>query len=616
VRRPNPGRTLAAVGERLRDAGAAGSGALGRAWGWTADRARGAGGAISGRWAGLSIHARRRLVAGLGLLAVIVLLAVFAVPNLPCQAPGGESCPPADDAEELVPADALAYAHANLDPETEQFELATAIAGRVPVFGNQVAARALALLPGSGTGPLEFERDVRPWFGGEAAIVVIAGAGRPEQVELLEVSSPAGATEFAGSIAAGVPETESYQGVELEIDGRGLATAQLEGFLAIGRRDGVRAVIDAATGAGETGTLAADEEATEVRDQLPEHRLAEVYLSADGAERLIADDEGTVGSLSPLIEPAATTGAAVGLAATEDGLELAVRSALDPQRAEASPGFFAAFPEFEPRLPERLAADSLGYLGMGEPGTTVQALLSQASARAPGIAAGFEDLVESLRREGNVDIERQLLEAFGGEAAFALARQPTEAEAAAELPFLEFVADEVDEQAAREALAALQGPLAEAVSPGSDLQAPVFGEQSIDDVQARSLRLSPTVELTYAVFDGLAAIATDPAGIEQLVAGEGGLDEAELYDRATEGFDEQVSLRAFFDLAALVDLGEQLGLAEDPVYATFAGEFRRLEALALEVTSDDELLATDARLLVSESEPEGDDPEAIPPPSD
>ena len=44
--------------------------------------------------------------------------------------------------------------------------------------------------------------------------------------------------------------------------------------------------------------------------------------------------------------------------------------------------------------------------------------------------------------------------------------------------------------------------------------------------------------------------------------------------------------------------GEQAGLAEDPVYAPFAGEFRRLEALALAIFTDDDVLATDARLLL------------------
>ena len=50
-----------------------------------------------------------------------------AIPNLPCRLPAGEECPPEDDAAKLVPGDALAYAHANVDPATDQFAGAAAI---------------------------------------------------------------------------------------------------------------------------------------------------------------------------------------------------------------------------------------------------------------------------------------------------------------------------------------------------------------------------------------------------------------------------------------------------------------------------------------------------------
>ena len=180
----------------------------------------------------------------------------LAVPNLPCQVPGGDSCPPDDDAEQLVPDAALAYLHANLDPETEQYELAAEIAGRVPVFSGQIAVRALAQVPGAGGGPARL-RARHP------ALVRRRGRGRrdrrcrrrAEQVELFEVSDAEGATEFATAIAAGRRRVEDYQGVEITVDGRGLATAQVEGFLAIGPADGVRAVIDTATGAATAPRL-------------------------------------------------------------------------------------------------------------------------------------------------------------------------------------------------------------------------------------------------------------------------------------------------------------------------------------------------------------------------
>jgi Protein of unknown function (DUF3352) len=274
---------------------------------------------------------------------------------------------------------------------------------------------------------------------------------------------------------------------------------------------------------------------------------------------------------------------------------------LDPQRANRDPGFFAAFAPFEPELPERLPADAIAYLGIGEPERTVEALLRQASAEAPGIVAGFDDLVASLREEGELDVERELLPSLGGEAAFALAPRPGGAEGApagVDLPFLEFVADDVDSERAARALAALQVPIAAGIDPEAGLQAPVFGQREIGGVEAHSLRLSPAVELTHAVFDGLAVIATDPAGIAALAEGDGGLDQSGGYERATEGFDGTSSLIAYLDLERLVEIAEALGLADDPVYATFASEFRRLDLLGVQVRSASDLLATDARLTI------------------
>ena len=109
----------------------------------------------------------------------MLLLILFSavVPNLPCQVPGGDRCPPGDDAAELVPGDALAYLHANLDPDTDEYAAASALAHRLPVFGGELAARATALIPSPSTGRLDFDADVRPWFGGEAAVAVLAGSG-------------------------------------------------------------------------------------------------------------------------------------------------------------------------------------------------------------------------------------------------------------------------------------------------------------------------------------------------------------------------------------------------------------------------------------------------------
>ncbi len=168
-------------------------------------------------------------------------------------------------------------------------------------------------------------------------------------------------------------------------------------------------------------------------------------------------------------------------------------------------------------------------------------------------------------------------------------------------PYPLVVAKGVDETAAKAGLASLGGSLAENPADEGQGPAPAFGQDEVDGVQTNSFRVSPTVQLTYAVFDGLAAAATDPAGVAELIQGDGGLADDDLYERATDGFGDDVSLQAFLDLEGLVNVGEQAGLAEDPVYATFAGDFRRLDALGVAVSDDGDVLATDARLLIGDS---------------
>jgi len=164
------------------------------------------------------------------------------------------------------------------------------------------------------------------------------------------------------------------------------------------------------------------------------------------------------------------------------------------------------------------------------------------------------------------------------------------------------VAAGVDGDRAGRALARLQGPIAEALNPSTGLQAPVFSDHKVGDVTAHSVRLSPTVDLSYAIANSLLVIATNPTGVEQIARGKGGLRSADLFDEATRDLPSDVSLFGYLNLEGLVALGEAAGLAEDPAYATFAPEVRSLQALGLTVQSDPHELATDVRLIVGEPE--------------
>lgn len=552
----------------------------------------------------MSVSTRRRLGAALAVIAALLVIAFVAVPALPCQAPGGDVCPPADDAVQLVPDDALGYLHLNVDPDTGQYQDARDIAARIPTITKQLTARLLSRLPGPSGAPPDFDRDIEPWFGGQAALTVVpSGERAAEEVQLLQVNDDDAAMKFADSVATGTPKTTDYRNVSVSVDRRGLASAIVGGFLAIGRESGVRDVIDAQSGAAGTGSLADDPNARKARDALPDNRLADAYLSADGIAELVGNPRGPLATLDAAVDPTASDGVAMAAVASDQGIEFDIRSELDEARAKAQPGFFAAFPSFDPTLTDSLPADSLAYVGIADPGHTLVSLIEQASADQPGLAAAVAGLVKRVKQLGKVDLETDLLPSLGGEAAFAL--QPASRGSGGELapasgvPYLEFLSSGVDTTRAGRALASLQAPIAEALNPRGG-QAPTFSQKKVGGVTAHSVRLSPTVNLTYAIAGSVLLIATDPAAVDQLASDFGGLEDDDAFREATSGLPHSVSLISYFNLDGLITLGEQAGLAQDPAYETFAPEIRKLRSLALTVQQSPTELATDVRLIVSQ----------------
>lgn len=559
-------------------------------------------------WLSLSIYTRRRVGLAAGVGAAVVLIALVAIPALPCEAPGGESCPPSDHAIGLVPDDALAYAHANLARGSDQFEAAAGVAARVPTLARQAIGRLESRLPGPGGAPLDFERDVAPWFGGEAALAILPAGGRTAQeVQLLRVGDQAGARRFAESIASGGLHGLDGEGAEAQVDRRGLATALVGGFLAIGTKGGVRAVIAAHDGADGAHSLAADPTADAAIDALPAQRLADVYLSKDGIARLVAQPGSTLAAAAPLIDPRASRGAAAALVASGDGLDLDIRSILDPARVSAHGGFFSSLPSFDPSLPASLPADSLGYLGIDDPGQTIGSLLEEAGASEPDLAATVRELTRRLRALGDIGLERELAPALGEEGALAL--EPTGRGRRQTLVPV-FVASGIDESRAGEALARLRRPVAKALGSG----APGFKRRELGDVTAYGLRISPSVELTYAIVEERLVIATDPAGVRAVIDAGSGLDRSEPFRAATDGLPSEVSMLGYLNLGALIDLAERAGLAGSAAYATFAPEIRKLEAVGVAIHGTTHQLATDARLVVGEgADAAGGEPQGEPP---
>jgi hypothetical protein len=614
VGRPGGGRLGAAAGRARACLAAAGRG-VAKAGQATAEAARRLGAAVRDAWFAAPLAVRQRVSAAAALAALVALVLFVVVPIAPCWFPGGDRCPPADEAIELVPADAGAYVHANVDRDTDQYEAAAAFADRLP----ELTAAAVRLLPLALDRELDYDRDLRSWAGGELGVVIDTDGEEVTRMVMLETTDAEASLEFAELVLGPRVSDSEVEGVSVRTDSDGLSAAVTDGFLLIGPEPQVRESLELEP----ADALDADDDAGRALDALPDSRLAELYASPGFLRALAAS--GQLGAFETFANSAESEGLAAAVSVDEEGIDLAVRSLQDAEQAESSGDFFAALPLFDPELPERLSADALAYLGVGDPGESAATLVGRAADTAPELFAGLERFDRRLRRRDGVNLERDVLPLLEGEAALTV--EPTAPEDRPEsedeegtslpdvpgVPYLALLAEGVEADEAAADLAALQGPIAAAVDPSRG-QAPTFETREIDGVEAHSLRLSPIVNLTYAIFDDELVVGTDPEAVERLRADPDPLADSETYERVTEPFGDEVSMLLYLDFRNLLTLGERAFLSEDPGYARYATDLRTLDQAAVAVRRTDGELATDLRVTVGEPDAgvEGTEAPAVP----
>lgn len=544
-------------------------------------------GALRGAWMRRSLSFRRRSAAVALVLALYAVLTLVALPGVPCSVSAAKDCPPTDDAITLIPADAHAYLHLYLDPSETQVERALELTERLPLL-TRAAGTVLARTYGLRS-PENVLDEVPSFLGDELAFAEIPlPDGEPALLAVAEVTDHDRAGRFLAAVSGvGRPAGRQHRTTPIDCYGP-LCLAQLGGFAVAGSEEAVRAAIDVR----RRGSDSLDESplADEVRSGLPDDRLADAYVSADGIREL-AGRGGLVSQLDTFADFGASRGIAAALVAHEDGLQLELDSRLDPEEVKASPGFFAAFPRFVPGLAAELPEDTVAYLGIADPGETAKLLLEQADAAAPGIAAAFARFNRDLRRGGGVDLERGLLPLLDGEGAVA-------ATPGRPLPFLTLIFDGVDESRVRATVAQLGGALIGAARPGQTGQAPSLGEERIGDVVAHTVRLSQTLAVSYAVFDDKLVLSTDLTGVREAIEGERHLSDSPQFGTVAEGGGAAVSALVFLNLEGLVKLAEPRGLAEIAPYATFKPDIAKLKALGVTVSSGEDSLQTRAFLEI------------------
>jgi hypothetical protein len=117
---------------------------------------------------------------------------------------------------------------------------------------------------------------------------------------------------------------------------------------------------------------------------------------------------------------------------------------------------------------------------------------------------------------------------------------------------------------------------------------PSFDAKKVGDVVVRSVRISPALDLAYAIFDGKLVVSTNPVGVRQAIEGDDSLDGSEAYQASTSDAQNGVSALVFLNLESLVRSSQPLGLGQ--IVRGFGEDIAKLSGLGLTVKSDEDSL--------------------------
>ena len=565
-----------AIGYWLREKGQAARGRLGRGGAAIAAPVR-----SSGRWwSRRSRGTKIRVGVVAAVLVLYLVLKFLPVPGVPCQISAARECAPSNDTIAYVPRSAVLYVHMTVNSDSHQWDLEQDLAKELPNFTALLQSDTRALTGPAGRA-VDLSREVLPWVKDDLALLGVPGPnGATPETYIVGVGDKTKADQFAASLARGGPSKQAKLGdATLTVYSNGVATARSGDQLLFGNILAVRAALAAKAG-GLQGLEGS--ELDRAREQLPDVRFAEIYLSRAGVQRFLPPAATGASQLDTFVDYGATIGMAAGVRARDDGVQINLVSDLDPNLEQRSPTVFASLPEFKPGLAGEAGPRALGYLGIGELGPAINQALETAGGGAQGLAGSLRALARNLQKQAGVDPLKDLLPTLGGQAA--LVAEPTAA-----APYATLIVDDVDEKKAGDALASLQGPVVSSLRAGN-ARVPSFKTTDIDGVAVHSVQVSPTVDLSYAIFDGKLVISTQPQGISQVRSSGDDLAGTSAFKDATDRLPDEVSALVFLNLDEVVGLAQRAGLAENPLYASLSEDISRVGSLGLAVRgSDDEL---------------------------
>ena len=340
---------------------------------------------------------RVRWAIGLGVAALAVAVAIGAIIVLGSR--------PMPEALKYIPADAAAVVEVRMDLPGDQMQKLGNLLAHFPGFADQSTLPAKIdeslskLVQQSGTGEIDYARDIKPWLSGPAFAAVWApatGDATTPSRELLSATT-------TGTVSCDTPMRgqttthESYKGLDLVSAASG-ASCVIDGRQAlIGDAASVKAGIDA-HGAG-TG-MDRDAGYKSARAALQGDQLATVYINGKAYGSFVSSAAGAAPSadLSALLG-GVPDWAITGVRAEDDALVVDVFAAPAPNpTAGATPG-----PSLLPLPPTHASA-----IAPLAPADTI------VYAEAQGAGVGLQNLITKLGTIPELATSFQMLDGMGG----------------------------------------------------------------------------------------------------------------------------------------------------------------------------------------------------------
>jgi len=456
-----------------------------------------------------------------------------------------------DRAAALAPATSAVYVNVYLQPSTGQQMNLAGLIGRLPGFADEASLdekvdQVVENLLGD-TG-IDYRTQVKPWLGDQVAIAAWPKADDPTQAEtaiLIGVSDRELAEAAAADLAeqSGTTfETETYQDVDLHVADGG-SYAFVDDMLAVGSTvEAVRTVVDVAGGAA---SLADRADFVAAMDRLPADHLASAFA-----------DLTTVADATGMEQPLDNyTTASAALIAEEDGLRISGSAPFDTGSAAPSARDRFALGSEPSSLPDWMPEDTIAeavVFGLRQTLEDAEAAIG-ATPEGEQVTSTLDSLRAIAAFGLGVDLDADVLPLFDREVGIAITGFD------GDLPSGQLLLRPDDPDAA-----------ADAVGRIADRLSTIGGSRSTEDhdgIEITVLSIPDTVDVAYAVTDGILILGFSPGDVIAALDAHGGgasVGDTDAYRRAFDVAGTRAGAEAFVNIGPVVDLaGDQVELPAD-----------------------------------------------------